>query len=99
QVRVDLAGEAQGGGAVGGDVDLEAREPQRGGEELADVRLVVDDQEPRLGSDRTSNHESSMARISERCLGVGARLLLAGRVCHNAWCVAPAAALRKIKTR
>ena len=49
EVGLDLAREAQRGASVGGGVDLEAREPQGGRQQLADVRLVVDDEQTCLG--------------------------------------------------
>ena len=55
EVGLDLAGEAQRGAAVGGREHLEAGEPQGGREQLADVRLVVDDEQTCLRGCRQSS--------------------------------------------
>ena len=51
RVRPDFAGLVQRGGAVGRGVDLETLELQTDREQLDDVGLVVDDEDPRFGHD------------------------------------------------
>ena len=69
EVELVLGGLLQGGGAVAGHVDLEAGEAQRRGEQLADVGLVLDDEEPGLG--RGGGHDDILASESESWLGAG----------------------------
>ena len=56
---LSLAARRSGLVAVRGGVHVEAREPQARREQLADVRLVVDDEQACLGS---LGHRASVAR-------------------------------------